>query len=388
MRTLATVVRVFEPLKGFIHGARLNCLCRVVLAAVLARSLRLSLLGKMLPTSVDRKHAIKRVDQLLGNPALEGDADVVQQYLAGLLAADREPVLLVDWTNIGTLWTAIVVTYVSRGRGLTLCWEVRPSQRQNAPHVETRLLNRIEKLLPGATPVLVTDAGFRGPWMRKVLKRRWHFVGRVRGHVMVRRDGGEWMNVKSLWPTARKKARDEGTFELARVRPVSVRLVTQQRKRPWKNKTLPAVGRRKKRNIKSAKEPLIIATSLRHASAAAIADIYGHRWQIEMTFRDQKCARFGLDLNAVRTKILERASAYMLLAVMAHYVAYVVGELAERADIARRFQANTVTQRRVLSVVRLGQEILRSASTSILRQISRLRLRALPILTLPKFGDP
>jgi hypothetical protein len=205
--------------------------------------------------------------------------------------------------------------------------------------------------------------------------------------VTVRRKGGNWVSVKSLWANACKSARDEGMFELARSNPVSVRLVTQRRKRPWKKKALPAVGRRKKRNIKSAKEPLIIATSLT-VSAKAVAEIYGYRWQIEMMFRDQKCTRFGLGLDAVRTKVLRRARAYMLLAALAHYVAYVVGELAERAGILRRFQANTVTRRRVLSVVRLGSEVLRSASANIARKISRVRLFEPQLLTLPKFGDP
>jgi hypothetical protein len=81
------------------------------LASFFASSLRLTDLGRSLGTSVDTKHAIKRVDQLLRNPALKLDAQVVQEYFAGLLAADREPVLLVDWTNIGPLWTALVVTY-------------------------------------------------------------------------------------------------------------------------------------------------------------------------------------------------------------------------------------------------------------------------------------
>jgi hypothetical protein len=299
-----------------------------------------------------------------------------------LLAMEREPVLLVDWTDIGPLWAAVVVTYVARGRGLTLCWEVHAKRRQNSARIETQLLARIEELLPGVKPILVTDAGFKGPWMKKVMKRGWNFVGRVRGHVMVRREGGEWMSVRKLWATARKHATDQGMFELARSNPVSLRIVTQQRKRPWKNKALPSVGRRKKRNIKSAKEPLIVATSLREASAKTVADIYGMRWQIEMTFRDQKCIRFGLGLDAVRTKSLERARAYMLLAVLAHYAAYVIGRTAERAGIARNFQANTERERRVLSVVRLGLEVVRRAAMSTMK--APASLPPLTVRTLAK----
>jgi hypothetical protein len=77
-----------------------------------------------------------------------------------------------------------------------------------------------------------------------------------------------------------------------------------------------------------------------------------------MTFRDHKCSRFGLGLDAVRTNDLDRARAYVLLAALAHYVAFTLGEQAEKAGLSREFQANTVTNRRVLSRPRLGAEMV------------------------------
>jgi Transposase DDE domain len=388
VRTLATVIRVLDPLKGLIHEARLKCLCRVVVASFFAASLRLTDLGRALPTNGKPKHAIKRVDELLRNPHLELDAEVVQQYLAGLLAAEREPVLLVDWTDIGPVWTALVVTYVTRGRGLTLCWQVTSKRRQNSARLETQVLARIAKLLPAAKPVLVTDAGFRGPWMKKVTKRGWNFVGRVRGLVKVRREGGEWVSAMKVGAAATRRPKDLGMFEIALTDPYQARLVILRRKRKSKTEALPDVGRRKKRNIKSAREPLVFTTSLRAASAKSVADIYGLRWQIEMTFRDQKCARFGLGLDAIRTKQQKRVRAYMLLAVLAHYVAYVLGEMAEQAGLAREFQANTETRRRVLSVVRLGCEVIRRAAVTMLAALDKLPLHIPKIATLKKCGDP
>jgi hypothetical protein len=107
---------------------------------------------------------------------------------------------------------------------------------------------------------------------------------------------------------------------------------------------------------------LILATSLDNATGKEVAEIYKRRWQIEMMFRDQKCGRFGLGLDEVRTKQLPRAQAYMLLAVLAHFVAFVLGASAEKAGLAGAFQANTVTKRRVLSWPRLGCELVRSAT--------------------------
>lgn len=388
MRTAAIVARVLDPLKESIHAARLKCLCRVIGAALGVGKLALTALGRGLESAGKTKHAIKRVDVLLGNRRLFGDTEAVQRHLAGLMAKAGRPVLLVDWTDITKLWTALVVTYVSQGRGLTLCWEVHPQAKKNSSKVETTVLSRIAALLPAdAKPILVSDAGFRGPWLKKVRRRGWDFVGRVRGRVSVRSQGGLWHDVKKLWAQARRSPKDLGMFELARYQPVEARLVSllPKRRRGWKQKELPRVGRRKKRNIKAAREPLILATSLQTATAKEVAELYRLRWQIEMTFRDQKCGRFGLGLNAIRTKQLQRAQAYVLLAVLAHYVAFVLGAAAERAGLSPQFQANTVKHRRVLSWPRLGCELVRR--THLFIQLGA-HLCPVPLVTYGKCGDP
>jgi hypothetical protein len=361
----------------------LKCLGRIVVAALVGARLSVTALGRALVSAGKTKHAIKRVDVFLANPHLVGDAEVIQQHFAGLMANVTRPVLLVDWTDIGTLWTALVASYVTEGRALTLCWEVRPQRQKNSAKIESNLLSRIAALLPaGAKPIVVTDAGFRGPWLEKIRARGWDFISRVRGQVSVRSEGGRWRDVKALWDEARRSPTDLGSFELARSRPVEVRLISLLPKRKNKKRALPAVGRRTKRNIQSAREPLILATSLPTTTKAKeIAELYGLRWRIEMTFRDQKCSRFGLGLDAVRTEQPERARAYLLLAVVAHYVAFILGAEAERAGFAPQFQANTVKNRRVLSWPRLGCEVLRRALSGSLSGRPAL-------VVIRKCGDP
>lgn len=390
MRTLATVRQVLRPLEESIHLARLKCVSRIVLAALIGARLSLTALGRALVGKGQVKHAIKRVDVFLSNEHLVDDANVVQQHFAGLMDEVSRPVLLVDWTDIGTRWTALVATYVTAGRGLTLCWEVHPQAKKNSALIESMLLARIEALLPpGAKPIVVTDAGFRCPWLEKVRQKGWDFVGRVRGRVCVRSDGEAWQGVKTLWAQARRTATDLGAFELAQHQPVEARLISllpKQKQKRRQPKPLPRVGRRTKRNIQSAREPLILATSLPTTSTAKeVAQLYALRWRIEMTFRDQKCSRFGLGLDAIRTEKLERARAYFLLAVLAHYVAFILGAKAEKAGLAREFQANTEKSRRVLSWVRLGCELLRRQLTHLLRGQSTATPSEAPIRIC---GDP
>lgn len=363
MRTLANVLRVLGPLEDSIHVARLKCVGRIVLAALAGARLSVTALGRTLVTRGRTKHAIKRVDLFLANPHLADDAEAAQQHFARLMAKVPRPLLLVDWTDIGTNWSALVATYVTEGRGLTLCWEVHPQGQKNSARIESKLLARIAALLPaGARPTVVTDAGFRGPWFEKVREYGWDFVGRVRGRVAVRSEDGAWHDVKALWAGARRTPKALGDYELARYRPVKARLISVLPKRKRKKqKALPLVGRRTKRAIESSREPLILATSLQASTPTEVAELYRLRWRIEMTFRDQKCSRFGLGLDAVRTKQLQRARAYVLLAVLAHYVAFILGAEAEQAGLAPQFQANTVRNRRVLSWPRLGCELLRYA---------------------------
>lgn len=372
MRTEETILRVLRPLEESIHAARIKCLGRVIAAIFVASRLSLTQVGRALGGSMKPKHAIKRVDVLLGNHHLVGDAEIVQRYFASLVPGERRPVLLVDWTDIGKHWTALVVTLVTAGRGVTLCWEVDSQTRKNSPRIESRILKRVAALLPpDSVPILVTDAGFRGRWMKKVRALGWDFVSRIRGRVRLRPKSGRdpWRPVKQLWAQAARQPSDRGEWELAQYDPVEARVVTLWRKRRKASAALPRVGRRKKRSIKSAREPWILATSLAEASPQAIVELYELRMRIELTFRDQKCSRFGFGLDDVRTRKVARVRAYMLLAALAHYVALMVGAAIEKAGLASRFQANTVTSRRVLSWARLGRETLRWVASPLLNQI-------------------
>jgi hypothetical protein len=48
--------------------------------------------------------------------------------------------------------------------------------------VQTRFLKALKDILPrGCQAIIVTDAGFQGPFFRQVRKLGWHFLGRIRG---------------------------------------------------------------------------------------------------------------------------------------------------------------------------------------------------------------
>ena len=388
MRVSSLILREFSGLKG-IHQSRLMAVAKVTAAVLIVSRLALTLVGRGIAGVTTAKGGIKCVDRLLGNIKLQAEIGLFYARIASRMVPPRKkgrPILLIDWTDIGTLWAALVVTLVTEGRGVVLCSEVHPRKKENSPRVESSVLKKLKGLLPeGCKPILVSDAGFRGPWLRKVVAEGWDFVGRVRGRVFVRRPGArEWFSVKNLWNSATPAPKDFGQFSLARYLPLDARVigVWKNKRRKCSKKRLPKVGHRKQKAIRSAKEPWILATSLKGESAREVVRLYALRMRIELTFRDQKCPRFGLALDQIRTKNRKRVEVYLLLATLAHYVAMFIGRAAEERGLHLDYQANTVTARRVLSWARLGREILlralREALAAVVPKLpSQLCLEAL-----------
>src|SRR5690606_34969393 len=65
------------------------------------------------------------------------------------------------------------------------------------------------------------------------------------------------------------------------------------------------------------KEAWCIATTRSDLTAAAVTKLYGRRFTIEETFRDQKDIRFGLGLSATHIRNCARRDRLLLVAAMA-----------------------------------------------------------------------
>ena len=84
----------------FIHQRRLECLLLAVAALVNGQRLVPTDLGRHLPSITSPRHAIKRVDRLLGNAHLARERRVIYQSIAAwLLKGNRRPILLVDCSD-------------------------------------------------------------------------------------------------------------------------------------------------------------------------------------------------------------------------------------------------------------------------------------------------
>jgi len=255
--------------------------------------------------------------------------------LRALLGSLKHPLILVDWSPIdaaGKLFPLRAAIPVA-GRSLPVCEVVHP--REGCPRCQKRLLEALAAMLPaGCTPILVTDAGFRRPWLQAVEAMDWHYVGRVRNRDLCRFGEQPWQPVKSLYALASASPKRLGCLEMTRSAPWSTPLyAVKQAPRGRKHRRVTGTVARDKRSRQNAQresEPWLLASNLPEAQ---------------------------------------------LIAVLANYALCLLGLQAREAGHERRFQSNSVKGRHVLSLWRLGLEYART----YVGDISRERLRELEL---------
>jgi hypothetical protein len=295
-------------------------------------------------------------------------------------------VVIVDWTAVTPNLWALVAAVAFEGHALIVYAETHPISRYMKSFVHSGFLLRLSTVLPSrCKPIIVTDAGFRSPWMKAVTELGWDYVGRLR-HGTVSHFGEGRIGFGPLWLCTRTVPTDLGRCELGFRAQFPTRLVGIRKRGPRLVPTTPkARGFRRDRGAnrqrRTALEPWILATSLA-SCAADVVGMYRQRMQIEETFRDTKSSRFGICLGHARTTSTARADVLLLLASLAHVAAVLIGAAAERTRLHLRYQANTETSRRVFSLVTLGRMVVASqpqvAADALLHSsisVALLRLR-------------
>jgi Transposase DDE domain len=370
MHALTMLHRMLATNCPQIHAKRLTSLVAAVEAAVGGSALTLSNLGRGLRSQVAVKHSIKRIDRLLGNGALHAQAPALYEALARqYLAGAKTPLIIIDWSDLtpDRRWQLLRASMALSGRSVTLYEQVHPLSCATAPSVHAAFLARLAAMLPpGCIPILVTDAGFRGPWFRLVNRMGWHWIGRIRNRDMVKPVAGHsWSGCKSLYAKATETAHDLGQYEYVRSNPVTCSLVVIQRRCKGRHqRSVHGKPVRCRRSLKQAcaqREPWLLAVcpELGHLGADTVVAIYAQRMQIEEAFRDLKSERFGLGFSANRSKHGARLGVLLLIAFLASFVLRLIGEAAKARQLERRFQSNTRCSRAVLSVISLARQLVR-----------------------------
>ncbi|GAB3391329.1 hypothetical protein GCM10027514_35280 [Azotobacter armeniacus] len=131
MQTVQFLHAAFAKALSTIHARRLEALMAAVAALLQGRRLTLTALRRSLPGSAWPRHAIERVDRLLGNRQLQAERGLFYRVMRRALPGSlRHPLLLVDGSPIDAAGKRFLLRAAIplAGRSLPVCEVVHPRE--------------------------------------------------------------------------------------------------------------------------------------------------------------------------------------------------------------------------------------------------------------------
>jgi len=323
-----------------LHAKRVASLAGAAVGVLEGAALGIHAIGNALAMAegLKTKHAVKQVDRLLSNNGISVWS-LFASWVPFVVGDRPEVVTALDWTDFDDddQSTIVLSMITSHGRATPLLWKtVTKSELKGWRNEhEDVLLERFREVLPeGVKVTVLADRGFGDQALYELLKDQlgFDFVVRFRGIVKVTSADGETKAAKDWVP--------------ANGRPLLLRgaQVTRAGR---------ALGGVVCVKAKGMKEAWHLATSHGDRAGAEIVALYGKRFTIEESFRDQKNLRFGMGLSDTRIGDPDRRDRLLLISAIAIALLTILGAAGEAIGIDRYLKANTV-KRRTISLLRQG----------------------------------
>lgn len=357
-----------EMLSPVMHLKRLDTLKLLITGLMNDKKLSVTQLGRSLNTSAQEKNNIKRSNLFLSNPRVWRERfSIYKEVALSIIGSNRRPLIIVDWSHVpNTTCYILRAAFVAKGRALTLYEEVFPKRLENNPDVHRRFLKKLQKILPHMCfPILITDAGFCNPWFKSVEKLGWDYIGRVRGSKCFRinNDENKWCNYKDYSQSITKQIPVYlGKGELTKETPLTTHFYLTKLPKKYRisQNKLKKKSHHKKdtEHAKAANEPWLLATSLKRMPEN-IVKLYFFRMEIEEGFRDLKSSQFGFSFEHAYSYKIRRIQVLLMIAMLAAYILFFIGWIAEEQKWHYQFQANTDKKKRILSLFYLGCRVIK-----------------------------
>ena len=326
--------------RGDVHATRVLSIANTVAAVMVAASVAIHAIGQALAkvTGITPKSGIKQVNRLLSNTGFTMDA-FFRLWVRFLVGVRQQIVVALDWTEFDADTHSVLCAYLvtRHGRATPLVWKThdKSTLKNNQKQLEQDLIASLHEMLdPSIGITLLADRGFGDKGFYEFLMLLgWDYVVRFRGNILVvSADGQSRPAAAWLGPRARpvKLTRARVTADQFEVPAVVI---------VWDKKM---------------KEPWCLATSLDGRTASETIKLYGRRFTIEETFRDQKDLHFGMGLKATHIHKPHRRDRLLMLLAIAHALLCLLGAAAEEVGLDRILRANTV-KRRTHSLYRQGR---------------------------------
>jgi len=314
-----------------LHAKRVLSLANGVVGVIHAAALAVHFIGEGLAAAMgtDPKHAIKQVDRLLSNTAISVWA-FFSRWVPFIVGQRKAIRVALDWTEFEPDDQSTIALYLltEHGRATPLVWQtVRKSQlKDRQGRYEDEVIERLHELLDTDVRVtLLADRGFGSQERYAHLELLgWDFVIRFRENVLVESETGETKPAAAWVP------------KNGRAKIIRKARVTADRTEVAAVVCMKAAG---------MKDAWCLATSRTNLSPRQIVDLYGRRFSIEETFRDQKDIRFGMGLSSTHISDPVRRDRLLMLAALAQALLTLLGAASEAAGLDRYLRANTAKKR-------------------------------------------
>lgn len=339
-----TIERIVEEMLGdSLHAKQAESVANSVIGALHADRAGVAAIGRASARrrgTVD-KYGIKQFDRYLSNEKVRSEV-FVPRIARRLIAARKELVAAIDWTEFAPDdHSTIAISMITRhGRAIPLVWRTVFSSKLKRRRVryENDALETLAQAIPdGVRVTILADRGFGDQKRYEHLRSLgFQYVVRFRQDILLTTEFGE------------RKPAVEWLRRNGRARMFRQMAVTANCYIP------PAIVLV---HDKKMKEAWCLATSCDDLAAADIVRLYGRRFSIEETFRDQKDRRFGLGLYYTRVGDPGRRDRMLLVLVIAYVIATLLGAAGEHIGLDRLLRANT-SKTRTHSLFRQGFEYL------------------------------
>ncbi len=369
MQAASFLHKFVSPALSIIHKTRREALIDSTDSLLNHGQLALTALGRHMRGAAKVKHKIKRVDRLLSNEHLyEEQFNIYRALSKNILTHLKEVIIIIDWSGCCSQERWILqASLVATGRSIPIYREIHPIELLSNQNIEKQFLNKLHQIVPAEIQVIIlTDAGFRIPFLKHVKTLGWNFVSRIRAPLQFSFDKINWHKIKEFDVKTFNSEEYLGEVYLGKNQGWAVELFTyrghikgrKMRKKKYHANMYPD---KKIKYGNAHREPWFIATSLRGGKEIAkrVINIYKKRMQIEQNFRDEKNPRWGFGLRISRTENIKRLAILLLIGFIATIALWMIGALAETRGIHRDFQANSYKHKRVISLFNLGLQIVR-----------------------------
>jgi hypothetical protein len=336
LRVSATLEKIFED---DLHASRVLSVANGVVGVLDAAALSIHAIGRGYAhaTGLDAKHGVKQTDRFLSNAGIDV-WKLFASWVPFVVGVRKEIVVALDWTEFDADDHATLACYLitSHGRATPLLWmTVKKSELKDQRNAhEYRVIERLHACLDAGVKIIVlADRAFGDHKLYRFLETLgWDYVIRFRGVIQLENAAGE-RKPASQWlaPNGRATMIRGARVTRARAEVPAIVLV----------------------HAPAMKEAWYLATTLVDAKAADVVKIYGRRFTIEETFRDQKDLRFGMGLSATHIGRADRRDRLLLLAAISQALLTLLGAAGEACGLDRLMKSNTA-KRRQLSLLNQG----------------------------------